>query len=107
MTTAETCAWKPEHDHVRDVPIGPVCGAPATYIIYWLDGTKRYSPACDEHVDDVVAEAPPHRVEEIDLRPLCAACSHQHDEGEPCLCPECGQPAVAPGAMCGRAACNA
>lgn len=39
--------------------------------------------------------------------PLCAACRHQHASDEPCLCPECGQPAVAPGAACGRADCNA
>lgn len=64
-TSDELCAWKPTHDHVRDVPTGPSCGAPATHIIYWLDGSKRYSPCCEEHSTDIDPTAPAHRVEPI------------------------------------------
>lgn len=32
---------------------------------------------------------------------FCAACSHYHEPGEPCRCPECGQPALTPGGECG------
>lgn len=39
---------------------------------------------------------------EPDLRPFCEACLHQHDADEPCLCPECGRPALEPGGTCGR-----
>lgn len=30
----------------------------------------------------------------------CTACSHFHDPGEPCRCPECGQAAAKPGGTC-------
>lgn len=59
------CQWRPNHDRVLDVPIGPMCGAPATHVIYWLDGSERYSPCCDEHVRDIGPEAPTHTVQAL------------------------------------------
>lgn len=67
--TGETCAWKPEHDLQRDVPTGPSCGAPATHVIVWLDGTGRYSPCCATHSRDVDASAPAHRVLQVPENP--------------------------------------
>jgi hypothetical protein len=54
-----TCEWRSEHDHVTDTPVGPPCGALATRIILWLDGTQRWSPACERHLD-LDHDAPPH-----------------------------------------------
>lgn len=59
------CCHKPDHDLIEDRPVGPICGQPATHVIYWLDGTKRYSPCCAEHATDVGPEAPAHRVERL------------------------------------------
>lgn len=41
------CEYRPDHDMVRDVPVGPRCGQAATQVLYWRDG--RYSPACAAH----------------------------------------------------------
>lgn len=61
----ETCVWQPEHEAVTLTPRGPRCGAPATHIIWWLDGTRRHSPCCDEHLADLGPNVPPHSVEPI------------------------------------------
>ena len=44
-----TCDWCPEHT-ADGTPLGERCGAPATYRISWLDGTRRYSFACRDHL---------------------------------------------------------
>lgn len=62
--TRWTCEYRREHDRVRDVPVGEPCGATATHVIYWLDGSQRWSPACSDHLD-LEPEAPEHRIARI------------------------------------------
>lgn len=47
----ETCVWHPMFDPQTLEPMGTPCGAPATHVILWLDGTFRWSPACDRHTE--------------------------------------------------------
>ena len=56
-----TCVWCPDHDMERDVPVGPPCGEPATHLILWHDGSRRWSPACDDHLD-IEPGAPDHLI---------------------------------------------
>lgn len=60
------CTWRPEHDPVSDTPMGPKCDQLATHVIYWLDGTGRYSLACDDHLE-LDPDAPPHRLYKIEV----------------------------------------
>ncbi len=46
-----TCEFRERHDRIRDIPVGDACGAQATHMIVWLDGTHRWSPACEQHTD--------------------------------------------------------
>lgn len=55
------CVWRPFHDAETDTPFGPACGAPATHVIVWLDGTRRWSTACLRHLD-LDPAAPPCRI---------------------------------------------
>lgn len=60
-----TCTFCEEHDYVNDVPVGPPCGKPATHVIVWLDGSRRYSPACSDHLE-LEPDAPPHEIRELE-----------------------------------------
>ncbi len=62
MTCAMTCDWHPHHVDGR--PTGPRCGAPATHRILWLDGSRRFSFGCDDHLV-MTQKAPPYRIERI------------------------------------------
>lgn len=68
-----TCTWKPEHDMVRDVPVGPECGEPATHVILWLDGSNRWSPGCDAHLE-LEDDAPVHMVVRVGPLQACGHC---------------------------------
>lgn len=59
-----SCEWRARHDRVRDIPVGDACGLDATQIIVWLDGSGRWSPACDLHIE-LDQEAPPHFITPI------------------------------------------
>jgi hypothetical protein len=55
------CVWRPFHDTATDMPFGPACGAEATHVIIWLDGTRRWSTACLRHLE-LEFGAPPCRI---------------------------------------------
>ena len=59
-----TCDWVPEHDD-QGRPKGRRCGKAASFRIFWLDGTKRFSLACTGHHLDIDPVAPPHRTEPL------------------------------------------
>jgi len=46
-------------------PKGRRCGKAASFRIFWLDGTKRFSLACTGHHLDIDPVAPPHRTEPL------------------------------------------
>lgn len=56
------CVWRPfwTEDEYHN-PFGPACGAPASHVIIWLDGTRRWSTACLRHLD-LDPAAPPCRI---------------------------------------------
>jgi hypothetical protein len=57
-----TCDFRAAHDPVTEQPLGPACGAPATYRIEWDDG-RRYSLACSAHLEiDADASVRPARI---------------------------------------------
>lgn len=55
------CDWRATHDRVRDLPVGDPCGLPSSRVIFWLDGTKRWSFACELHTT-LEMDAPPHLI---------------------------------------------
>jgi hypothetical protein len=59
-----SCDWHPEHDEVVDIPKGQRCGVAATHRIVWLDGSKRYSLACGDHLG-LDHDAPQCKVEAL------------------------------------------
>lgn len=67
-----TCDWHPEHDLERDAPRGRRCGAVATHRLEWLDGSRRYSLACSDHLERD-PEAPPCRIVALRIRKKAAS----------------------------------
>jgi hypothetical protein len=68
VLTKRVCDHHSSHDSVTDVPTGPVCGAPATHRIVWLDGSRRFSLACGDHLA-VDSDAPPHAIVALASQP--------------------------------------
>lgn len=60
-----TCDWHPGHSD-DDKPCGQRCGAPATYRIAWLDGSKRFSLACQDHLQ-LDSGAPEFLIDVLDV----------------------------------------
>ena len=59
----DTCDWHPEHDDNGE-PKGKRCGAPATHRVLWMDGSRRFSLACAQHLD-FESVAPSRRVQPL------------------------------------------
>lgn len=58
----ETCQFHSDHDPITEAPRGDACGAVATHLIVWSDGS-RASYACENHLElDEDATVKPARI---------------------------------------------